>query len=227
MRDQLFKFIRRYGGYFGIMGVLVTSISVIVAYLLYSSVNPDFNIISYAISDLGTGPNMSNLVYSIGATVTGFCLAFLHLSIVSVFKDRNANAYIISITKLTAVISAIGLIVLGIIPFERDKPLFFLSHGTAAATHYVAGSIAFIFYGIIEIIILKFSKILGSISFLVGIIYGSLWIGFIIDYIFKIPQKYANYILQWISLGGILLWSLVHSIFIILIKKKKSDLNDK
>ena len=227
MRDQLIKFIRKNGGYFGMMGVLVTSISVIIAYLLYSSVNPDFNVISYAISDLGTGPNMSNLVYIIGAIVTGFCLAFLHLSIISVFEDRKANTYLISITKLTAVISAIGLIVLGIIPFERDKPFFFLSHGTAAATHYVAGSIAFIFYGIIEIIILKFSKILGSISFLMGIIYGSLWIGYIIDFIFKIPQKYANYILQWISLGGILFWSLVHSIYIILIKKKNSELNDK
>ncbi|MFX0076244.1 MAG: DUF998 domain-containing protein [Candidatus Hermodarchaeota archaeon] len=198
------------------------SISVIIAYFLYSAVNPDFNTTSYAVSDLGTGPNMSNIVYNIGATVTGFCLAFLHLSLVSYLRDKKPNSYLIKITKLLSVISAIGLIVLGIIPFERENLFLFLGHGTAAATHYVAGSIAFIFYGVFEIIILKFSKILGLISFLTGIIYGSLWIGYLINYTFRIPREYANYILQWISLGGILLWSLVHSLFIILIKKKSA-----
>jgi hypothetical protein len=71
---------------------------------------------------------------------------------------------------------------------------------------------------------LKFSKILGIISFLTGIIYGILWVGYLIDFTFKIPQVYVNYSLQWISLAGILLWSLVHSIFLFMIKKRDREL---
>jgi hypothetical membrane protein len=226
-KTRIKDFIYTNGGYFGILGLSSMSISVIIAHFLYSAVNPGFNTTSYAVSDLGTGPNMSNIVYNLGATFSGFCLAFLHLSLVSYLYEKKPHSYLVKITKLVSVISAIGLILLGIIPFERDVLFLFLGHGSAAATHYVAGSIAFIFYGIFEIIILKFSKILGIISFLTGIIYGGLWIGYLIDYSFKIPREYENYILQWISLGGILLWSLIHSLFIILIKKKNSVFDEK
>ena len=220
------KFIREKGGYFGLLGVLSNSISVIVAYLLYSQVNPSFNTISYAVSDLGTGPNMSNVVYNIGAIVTGFSLVFLHLSLISFLHDRKPDSHIIKITKLVALISAIGLIILGIVPFKRDKPFFFIGHGSTTATHYVAGSIAFICYGFLEIFILKFSKVLGILSFSTGFIYGSLWIGYVLDYLFKIPRAYVNYTLQWINLAGILLWLLVHSTFLIKIKRKSGRFDE-
>ena len=83
-------------------------------------------------------------------------------------------------------ISAIGYIILAFIPFERGKLILYLGHGVAAATHYVAGSFAFIFFGFFEIFNLKHSKILGIISFLTGIIYGMVWVGYLIDFTFKI-----------------------------------------
>ena len=220
---DLIKFIRERGEYFGIIGFIVTSLSVILASFLYSLVNPAFNIISNAVSDLGTGPNMSNIIYNIGTIITGFCQLLFYLSLVKYLQDKKANHYLTQIVKFTFLTSAIGLIVLGIIPFHRENALFFLGHGSAAATHYVAGSFAFIFYGIFEILILKFSKMLGIISFLTGIIYGILWVGYLINFIFTIPQVDVNYTLQWIGLAGILLWSLLHSIF--LFKAKMENKN--
>ena len=227
MRNLIESFYLKYiidkGEYYGFLGVASTSISVLIAFLLYTSVNPTFSVVSNCVSDLGSGPNMSNIVHNLGATVSGFCLVSFHLSYVKYLQYKKANTYFIKITKLTSVISAIGLIVLGIIPFERESLIFFLGHGYAAATHYVAGSFAFIFYGFFEILILKFSKILGIISFLTGIIYGILWVGYLIDFIFIIPQVEVNYTLQWISLAGILLWSLLHSIFLFKTKMQKKD----
>jgi len=175
--------------------------------------------VSNCVSDLGTGPNMSNIVYNLGAIVTGFCQIFLYLSFVNYLQNRKPNTFLNNIIKLTSVISAIGLIIIGIIPFEREDLILFLGHGSAAAIHYVAGSFAFIFYGIFEIFALKHSKNLWIISFLTGILYGILWGGYLIDFIIKIPQVYVNYTLQWISLAGILLWSLLHSLFLFNNKK--------
>jgi hypothetical membrane protein len=213
------KILQERGEYFGILGVFVTSISVIVAYFLYSSVHPTFNMVSNCVSDLGTGPNMSNIVYNIGAIITGVFQFPFYLSLVKFFQNKKANLFLIQIIKLTSIVSAIGLIVVGIIPFERENLISFLGHGSAAATHYVAGSIAFIFYGFYEILILKLSKLLGIISFLIGIIYLMLWVGYLIDFIFKIPQVSVNYTIQWISLAGILLWSLLHSLFLFYTKR--------
>ena len=218
-KSLIINFIRERGVYFGFIGVSATSISVIMAFFLYTSVNPTFNMVSNCISDLGTGPNMSNIVYNLGAIVTGFCQIFLYLSFVNYLQNKKPNTFLINIIKLTSVISAIGLIIIGIIPFEREDLILFLGHGSAAATHYVAGSFAFIFYGFFEIFALKHSKILWIISFLTGILYGILWVGYLIDFIIKIPQVYVNYTLQWISLAGILLWSLLHSLFLFNNKK--------
>lgn len=219
IKQVYFKLIIDKGGYYGILGVSSTSISVIIAFLLYTSVNPTFTVMSNSVSDLGTGPNMSNIVYNVGATLSGFCLLFYHLSIVKNLQNKKVNTYLIKITKFTSIISASGLIVLGIIPFEKEMLTFFLGHGSAAATHYVAGSFTFFFYGFFEIFILKHFKIYGIISFLTSIIYGMLWIGYLIDFIFQIPQVYVNFILQWISLAGIVLWSIFHSIFFFQFKK--------
>jgi hypothetical membrane protein len=217
------KFIRERGAYFGVVGFIVMLTSVIVAFFLYTSVNPTFNVVSNRISDLGTGPNMSNIVYNLGVIITGFCQILFYLSLVKFLQNKKANTIFIQITKFVFLVSAIGLILLGIIPFVRDNLIFFLSHGSAAATHYVAGSFAFIFYGFFEILILKFSKLLGIISFFTGIIYLMLWVTYLIDFVFKIPQLSENYTLQWISLAGILSWSLVHSLLLIHNKKNNID----
>ena len=221
-KNHIIKFIRDKVGYFGIIGVSATSVSVIVAFFLYASVNPTFNMVSNCVSDLGTGPNMSNIVYNLGAIITGLCQIPFYLSLVAHFQNEKGNTFLIQITKLIFMVSAIGLILVGIIPFERDILIFFLGHGSAAATHYVAGSFAFLISGFFEILILKLSKLLGIISFLTGIIYLMLWVGYLIDFIFKIPQASVNYTLQWIGLAGILLWSLLHSLF--LFNTKKGDL---
>ncbi|MHA2288411.1 MAG: hypothetical protein ACXABG_06455 [Promethearchaeota archaeon] len=168
MRNQtinlFINFIQERGAYFGVIGVFTTSISVIVALFLYTSADPTFNMVTFCVSDLGTGPNLSNMVHNLGAIITGFCLVSLNLALVKHFQNKKANSYLVQLTRVISVFSAIELILLGIIPFEREEQIFFIAHGSAAAIHYVAGSFAFIFYGFFELFLLRFSKILGIIS---------------------------------------------------------------
>ena len=217
------NFIRNRGAYFGIVGAISITISALISFLLHSSVNPSFNIISYAVSDLGTGPKISSVVYNLGLIIASFCQSALYISLIYYLHKKEGNVFLFKIIALASFFSIIGHIVLSLVPFERNFLFLFLTHGTAAAIHYVAGSIAFILYGFIELLHVKVSKILVITSFITGILYGILWIGYLLDFIVGIPEEHINHTIQWISLAGIILWSLLHGIF--LIKAKKRDLD--
>lgn len=225
LRKNLIKeFIRDRGGYFGIVGAISITISALISFLLHSSVNPSFNIISYVVSDLGTGPKISSLVYNIGMIISSYCQIALYISLLNYLHKKEGNAFLIKITALSSFFSIIGHIILSLVPFERKVLLLFLTHGTSASIHYVAGSIAFIFYGFIELLKVKVSKILVIISFITGVLYSMLWIGYLLYFAVGIPEECINNTIQWIAFAGIILWSLLHGIF--LIKAKKRDLNN-
>ena len=185
--------------------------------------NPSFNIISYAVSDLGTGPKISSVVYSLGLIIASFCQGPMYISLISYFHKKEGKVFLFKITALASFFLIIGHNVLSLVPFERNVLFLFLTHGTAAAIHYVAGSIAFIFYGFIELLHVKVSKILVITSFITGILYGILWIGYLLDFIVGIPEEYINHTIQWFALAGVILWALFHSIFLFNTKKQNKD----
>jgi len=217
------NFFRDKGAYFGIVGSLSITTSAIISFLLHSSVNPSFNIISYAVSDLGTGPFIPSIIFSIGLIIASFCQGPLYFSLIKYFQKKEVSVLLIKITALSSLVSMICHNILSLVPFERDISILFLTHGITSVGHNIAGSFAFILYGFIERLNVKVSKVLVVISFITGALYGMLWMGYLIFFIAGIPVEYSNYTLQWIALVGVILWSLLHGI--ILIKAKKRDLD--
>lgn len=220
-KNLIKKFIREKGGYFGIIGATSMAISALFSFFLYLSMNPDLNIISYAVSDLGTGPGLSGLIFSTGLIIASFCQIPLYLSFIKYLSKKMGNVFLIRLVVLSSLFSIISHNFLSLVPFDRTILLLYYTHGLAAATHYVAGSVSLILYGFIELSRVKVSKILVFLSFITGALYTTLWIGYLLDFLVGISEVYINHSIQWVALAGVILWSLFHGIFLIKAKKRE------
>ena len=181
--------------------------SFLIAIMLYRAVDPSYSIFTNYLSDLGTGKNFSNIIFSLGLTLTEIFLILFYLCLGKAFKNENYNANLTNIAVLVSIISSISLIL--VIPFLTDPTnlLFSIMHGILANIHFIGMTIAFIFYGIIEISIsrtnpLRMNKLI-IISFSSALLYG-------LSCIF-----YNISIFYWIAIIRIFIWVLVHIIFLI------------
>jgi len=223
-KNRMIKFIRDNGGYFGIIGATSMTLSALISFFLNSSVNPSFNIVSYAVSDLVSGPMISSVIYNIGLIISSFCQIPVYLSLLNYFNNKESYINLFKVTSLSSFFSIISHNILSLVPLERNILLLFLTHGIAAGIHYVVGSVSLILIGIIEHSKLKVSKSIVIISFIAGALYSIVWIRYFLSLIVGIPDIFMNNSIQWFALAGIILWSLFHGIF--LIKTKKRDLDN-
>jgi len=222
--NSIIKFIRDNGGYFGIIGAISMTLSALISYFLNISYNPSFNIVSYAVSDLVSGPMISRIIYSVGLLISSFAQIPTYLSLVNNFNNKDSYITLFKVTALSSVFSIISHNIVSLVPLERNVLPLFLTHGIAAGIHYVAGSISLILIGIIELFKIKVSKIIVIISFITGALYSMVWIRYFLSLILGIPDIFMNNSIQWFTLASIIAWSLFHGIF--LIKAKKRDLDN-
>ena len=223
-KNRVIKFIRDNGGYFGIIGAISMTLSALISFFLNSSVNPSFNIVSYAVSDLVSGPMISSIIYSVGLLISSFAQIPTYISLINQFNNKESYIILFKVTALSSVFSIISHNILSLVPLERNVLPLFLTHGIAAGIHYVVGSISLISIGIIELFKIKVSKIIVTISFITGALYSMVWIRYFLSLIVGIPDILMNNTIQWFTLAGIILWSLFHGMF--LIKAKKRDLDN-
>jgi hypothetical membrane protein len=88
------KFYQKVNGcYFAFVGVGTSLLTIFIAYLLYIQVDPTFNILDNFISDLGDGPNYSNVAFSVGV-ILGSCISlFFYLFLTDFLIGRGAIRY--------------------------------------------------------------------------------------------------------------------------------------
>ena len=223
MENSIIKFIRDNGGYFGIIGAISMTLSALISYFLNISYNPSFNIVSYAVSDLVSGPMISRIIYSVGLLISSFAQIPTYLSLVNNFNNKDRYITLFKVTALSSVFSIISHNIVSLVPLERNVLPLFLTHGIAAGIHYVVGSVSLILIGIIELYKIKVSKILVVISFIAGALYSMVWIRYILSLIVGIPDILMNNSIQWVTLACIILWSLFHGIFLIKAKKRNLE----
>jgi hypothetical protein len=215
MKNNIIIFIRKSGGYFGIVGATVVGIAALFSYFFNTIVDPRFNIISRAVSDLVTGPKISSFIYSSGLIFASFCQYPLYYSLIHYLRQDLDHHLLINTTKLGTIISIVSHNLVSVIPFVRSILVLYLAHGIAAGIHYVAGSITLILYGIIEVLSRKVSKIYFIISFLSGGLYGLVWIGYLLSFLD------LNHSVQWIAFAGVILWSFLQGVLLIRAKKQE------
>jgi len=223
-KNRITKFIRDNGGYFGLIGAITMMLSALISYFWNSSVNPSFNIVSYAVSDLVSGPMISSIIYSVGLLISSFTQILIYISLISYFNNNESYIILFKVTVISSFFSIISHNILSLVPLERNFLPLFLIHGIAAGIHYAAGSVSLILIGIIEHFKIKVTKIVVIISFIAGALYSMVWIRYFLSLILGIPDVFMNNSIQWFALAGIILWSLFHGVF--LIKGKKRDLDN-
>ena len=223
-KNRVIKFFQDNGGYFGIIGAISMAVSAIIPFFLNSSVNPNFNIVSYAVSDLVSGPMISSIIFIVGLLISSFAQIPTYISLMNYFNNKESYIILFKFSVLSSVFSIISHNILSLVPLERSVLPVFLTHGIAAGIHYVVGSVSLVSIGIIELLKIKVPKILVIISFITGVLYSMVWIRYFISLIVGIPDIFLNNYIQWVTLAGIILWSLFHGIF--LIEAKKRDLEN-
>lgn len=223
-KNPIIKFIRDNGGYFGIIGAISMTVSAVISFFLNYSVNPSFNIVSHAVSDLVSGPLISRIIYNVGLLISSFAQIPTYIALINYFKNKESYVNLFKVTAISSVFSIISHNIVSLVPLERNILPMFLIHGIAAGFHYAAGSVSLISIGIIELFKIKVSKIIVTISFITGALYSMVWIRYFLSLIVGIPDILMNNAIQWFTLAGIILWSLFHGMF--LIKAKKRDLDN-
>lgn len=218
---RIIKFIQDNGGYFAIIGAISMALSALISFFLNYSVNPNFNIVSYAVSDLVSGPMISGEIYSVGLIISSFVQIPTYISLIHRFNKKESYVFLFKITALSSILSIISHNILSVVPLERSVLPLFIIHGFAAGIHYVTGSVSLISIGIIELKKIKVSKIISFISFIAGALYSTVWIRYFLSLLVGIPDILLNHAIQWFTLTGIILWTLIHGIFLIRTKNQE------
>jgi hypothetical membrane protein len=195
-------------------------IAALFSYFFNTILNPNFTIMTRAVSDLATGPKVPSIVYSTGLIIASFCQYPLYLSLIKFLRQNLNHNLLIKTTELATLISIVSHNIVSLFPFDRSILVIYLIHGIAAVFHYVAGSFTLVLYGIIEILSKKVPKIYILISIISGALYGIVWIGYLLFFIFGGSEIVINHSVQWIAFAGIILWSLLQGILLTKVKKQ-------
>jgi len=156
------------GYYFGIFGLMVFLSSTITALLVYLSVNPNYSIFTNWISDLGTGPNGSNIIFNTGWILSSGLILLFHIYQIKHIKKKIHRKYFLFL-RLMAVSNisfTFGIFLVGVFP--ENLAIYHL----IAATFFFSGGIVFFsFYGILGILNKKIPLSYTFIAIFISLIY--------------------------------------------------------
>ena len=200
------------GSYFGIIGFIISFVSVLIAQMLYMAVDPSFSGTSNFISDLGIGPNGSDIVFNNGMILSGIFL-ILFYTYIGWYLQKNGSNYSIKLGILAGIVSSMGQILVGIYPLNSNNKFSYNMHILAAGILFYGLLIMLLIYGYNEYRNYKFPNSLTILSFIYAILFGAFITSVIFQYLSSIPFQIFTYILEWVGLwvGGI--WIIAHIYF--------------
>ncbi|MBD3351376.1 MAG: hypothetical protein GF364_07805, partial [Candidatus Lokiarchaeota archaeon] len=194
----------------GILAFHYGFIFLLIAYLLYTSVDPSYSIQTHFISDLGIGPNGAAVCFTSG--ILGMCESMLFYHIYEIKWADKLNKYPLILTTVWsgALFYSIGGWIAAIFPVTHKLH-------TIGAFFYFLG--ALLYYGAFIVYMLRTK----SFTFNHILLYIAIFTGYftyteIILYAYFYPEIYnyiSIYLFEWITLFIHLLAILIRCIFII------------
>jgi len=183
------------GQFFGILSTFVGLGGDILAILYFSEYNP-----SLMISVLGTGPG--GFFFNFGTILSGLLALPLYLYLERVLSKEKLNRKVLKMALISAIISCIFFILIGVFPSYKNNVFFLYSHGISALLCFLSGAVYIILFSYLFIKSSLFPKILAYIGYLHS--------GLIILFLFTwIPLT------EWLMTFGIILWILSVSFYMI------------
>lgn len=208
--EKLDKFYKKINGnYFGLISVFIAAISITVAQLLYMAVDPTFSITTNFISDLGTGPNGSDIVFSIAMILSGVLIMPFYVYI-GWYLQKRENQNSLRIGMIAGLIGSIGMMLVGVFPLNPNDIFSYNMHIIAAGILFYGVLSMLLIYGISEYRNPEISNLLSILAFITAGLYGAFMTSVIIQYLASIPFQAYTYIIEWIGTYSMGIWIIAH-----------------
>jgi hypothetical membrane protein len=197
------------GSYFIFFGISLSILFNTIAVILFRQVDPSFNVFSNFISDLGDGPNNSNIVFNTGMVLTGIFGIFIFLYLMRFLQQKKGNSKIILSAFIMGFIASIGAIMVGIFTVKTAPTMHFIG----ASFSFFGNFFALVLFAASEYSISDISKkysisgfILASFNFIYLTCFFLLFmnIGF---------SKELTIFTEWLAIIANMLWLFTQGIF--------------
>jgi len=197
------------GSYFGIIALLIWIVSITIAQILYMEADPSFSISTNFISDLGTGPNGSDIVFSIGMILTGVSIMPFYVYI-GWYLQKGENLNSLRIGMIAGLIGSIGMMLVGVFPLNPNDNISFIMHIIAAGILFNGVLSMLLIYGISEYRNPEISNLLSILAFITAGLYGAFMTSVIIQYLTSTPFQSYTYLIEWIGTWVMGIWMIAH-----------------
>ncbi|MBD3254761.1 MAG: DUF998 domain-containing protein [Candidatus Lokiarchaeota archaeon] len=178
---------------FGILGIFVSIISIFLSIFLYNQVE-SFSFFTHYISDLGDGPNHSNIIFNLGAIITGilFVNYFIFSWIIAIkFTHKNQRMNFILVLGF---ITSLGYILVGIFTKEKAR----LLHNIGSVFYFIGLSALSFYAGFWEFQKDNPNRVYGLVSLLIPLFPALYGIFFLAKSI--VPQfESVTIFIEWIG----------------------------
>ncbi len=212
-RGQFLKKIK--SNYFGFFGIGVCLVLMLIAFNLYTTVDPSFSILSNFGSDLGVGPNGSNIVFRLAMILTGLIFVPYILSLTNSLRDILKNSALVKLASVLLILQIAGVSLSGVFPFDVTQPLVFQIHVVAAFMLFGVGAFSHLLVGRIFQKKQEVPRII-PLFYLLSVVPMALFTTlFLIETYSISPYQTITFLSEWISFGMIILCVVVTSIYLI------------
>jgi len=209
------------GYYFGLLTVFFGGISIILSYILYTSIDNSYSIFTHYISDLGIGPNGANLSFAFGLPIMSLMAFFYHLSEIYRSKKLAIYRFLLVPVWLSIISNAIGGILAGIFDIT------FLMHSVAAFLYFTGVILYYLMLLILTIVeknvnkteLILYAIVFGTSSFFLGIS--------LISFLFPdLSDIISITFTEWIAVFSYLPAILIRSLYLLQMNNKKKEIEE-
>ncbi|TFG00926.1 MAG: DUF998 domain-containing protein [Promethearchaeota archaeon] len=208
------------GCYFAFLGAGTSLLSIFIAYILFIQVDPSFTIFTHFISDLGDGPNGSNLVFNIGIIIGSFISIFFYIFLTKFLINHDGNTLLSGLGLIFGIVSFIGGLLVGSFP-SATAPL---AHRVGALMSFGGSFFISIFYSLAELTTPNFNKKVAVLGFLIA----PFPIMFLLTYLFlHFPgiNSTIPIFIEWLSYFTRMAWIFTQSIYIYKLQLEKKNIS--
>ncbi len=184
-----------YSGYWFILEVIVQSLSIFIAVLLYTIGGNSFGILTHFISDLGkrSAPNFAFIPFYVGIAIRCVIRFFIAKSIVKFFFDKDVKRKtLLNFVFIANVLILIGTAMMIIFPADIAKE-----------AHLIGAILIFLFslvFCVLYIDLVFHSDNINNYNAILGIIVGIFLIVLIINYLIIPIDRSIKILFEWMSM---------------------------
>jgi len=187
------------GSIFGLTGAAISAFTIFTALFLYMTADPTFSFVTHWISNLGAGPNGSNVVFNMGMITTSIFILLFQVYEIRDLKRRSGNRILVKFLLLSSIFSSGGLFFVGVFPLTYEY-----AHGTAATIYFFGGLMFCTFYAILALLTPGVHKIQAILGFITAGFFGLHLFTSMITAIFTEVDMGVTMFTEWLTLFAVL-----------------------